>query len=139
MTLFKPQAGSPSTSLVNAITDTQTEIEVVDVTILPDPPNILTLTSNDNFETIIYNGIDEAGNLLQNITRGVEGTAQSWESGTTISRLFTAKDLLDLQAEITKLNNQMKDVDRTFYKVTAPAAATTLSEVETEIMSATTN
>ena len=102
-TLYSPQAGSLSTTLVNDITDNQTIIEVTDITALPDAPNILTMIDGDNFETILYESIDEVNNELKDITRGVEGTVQSWTAGQEIARNFTAKDLLDAQNEIEKL------------------------------------
>lgn len=100
--MFKPQAGSPTTELTADITDTATEIPVTDITVLPAPPNILTLVDGANFESVIYNSIDEANNKLTGVTRGVEGTAQSWTSGQEIARNFTSADLRTLQYWVTE-------------------------------------
>lgn len=102
-TLFKPQAGSPTTTLVSSITDTATEIEVTDVSVLPDSPNMLTMVDGDNFESVIYENVDSVNNLLQNVTRGVEGTAQAWNADQEIARYFTAKDLSNLQYWVKEL------------------------------------
>ena len=98
-TLFKPQAGSPSTELAADITDTATEITVVDVSVLPEAPNILTMIEieGDSFESIIYESVDEANNKLTDVTRGVEGQQLAWSTGQEIARNFTAKDLKALQ------------------------------------------
>ena len=130
---YPPQAGSPETKLSADITDTATEIPVIDVTVLPSPPNILTMVDGLNFETIIYESIDEVNNLIQNITRGVEGTAQSWGADQEIARYFTAKDLLDIYSALDDLA-----VIAIGEITTEIISATTLGEITTEIISATT-
>jgi len=101
--MFKPQAGSPSSELASGIDDEVTVIEVDDVSILPDAPNILTMVDGDSFETIIYQEVDEETNELRQVTRAVEGTAQSWEAGQEIARLITAQDIDILQNRLSAL------------------------------------
>jgi hypothetical protein len=158
--MYKPQAGSPSTKLTTDITDVDTEIEVLDVTVLPDPPNILTLVNGNDFESIIYEATDEINNLLQNVTRGVEGTAQSWSAEQEIARYFTAKDLLDIQSALDDLaimtigeiessiipQTTLGEIESSIIPQTTLGEIessiipqTTLGEIESEIMSATTN
>lgn len=148
-TLYPPQAGSPETKLSADITDTATEIPVIDVTVLPSPPNILTMVDGLNFESIIYKSVDSVNNKLTNVTRGVEGTAQSWNIEQPISRNFTAKDLLDLQNELTTAISELTTVQtdlesaedyinklkNPLYKITSVKSSTTLGEITTGIMS----
>ena len=102
-TMFKPQAGSPSTDLSADITDSDKKIPLIDASVLPDGPNIVTLSANDQFESVIYQSKDEANNKLIEVTRGIEGTAQSWASGTEVARNFTARDLETIQSLLREL------------------------------------
>ena len=95
--MFSPQAGSPAAELAANITDTDTVIPLVDVSIVPAAPNILTMQGENSFETIIYEEVDEGTNELKQVTRGVEGTAQSWTAGQEIARNMTAQDIQVLQ------------------------------------------
>ena len=134
--MYSADINSDVASLAVSITDTETTISVDDVSKLPTPPNLAVIgPDTNNPETILYESVDATNNNLTTVTRGFQGTAQSWSAEQEIARYFTAKDLLDVQELVTELQNQMKDVDRTFYKVTAPATSTTLGEVETEISS----
>jgi len=99
-TMFAPQAGSPSAELASGIDAEVTVIEVDDVSILPDAPNILTMTDGDSFETVIYQEVDSVTNELKQVTRGVEGQAQSWSMGEEIRRNITARDMLDVQEKV---------------------------------------
>lgn len=101
--MFQPQAGSKAAKLVNDIDSTTNEIEVDDVSLLPDPPNILTIFDRDSFETIYYTSLDQTNNLIQDITRGVEGTAQDWPVDQEIARNFTARDLETVQTLLREL------------------------------------
>ena len=101
--MYSPQAGSPATELADNIDDVVTTIPVVDVSVLPEAPNILTLVSGDEFESIIYQEVDSATNELKQVTRGVEGTAQSWTASQEIARNFTARDLKSLQNNLISL------------------------------------
>ena len=102
-TMFAPQAGSPSAELASGIDAEANVIEVDDVTILPDAPNILTMTDGDSFETVIYQEVDAGTNELRQVTRGVQGTAQSWGTGQEIARLMTAQDVQVLQDNVSGL------------------------------------
>ncbi len=93
--MYPPIVNSPTTQLANAIDSTTTSIEVVDGARLPDAPNICTIGRGENPETILY--ATKSGNVLGGITRGFQGTAQAWQAGTQVARLFTAYDLESLQ------------------------------------------
>ena len=104
-TLYPAQVNSPLTFLASAIDSTQTTITVNDATKLPAAPNIATIGTGENAETILYTG--KSGNDLTGITRGFEGTAQSWGINTAIARVFTAYDYNSVKNNQNNLLNEM--------------------------------
>ena len=90
---------SPQTTLTDSIGAADTVIPVADVSAFPDPPNYATIGTDSGGETIKYTA--KAGNSLSGCTRGVEGTAKAWPSGSVIGRNFTAKDLAALQKNVS--------------------------------------
>lgn len=100
-TLYPAQINSPLTFLANAIDSTQTTITVNDGTKLPAAPNIATIGTGENAETILYTG--KSGNDLTGVTRGFEGTAQSWGINTAIARVFTAYDYNSVKSNIEEM------------------------------------
>lgn len=82
---------SPETTLTTSIGASETVIPVSDVSVFPEAPNYATIGGNDGSgETILYSA--KTGSSLSGCTRGIEGTAKSWDSGEIISRNWTAKD-----------------------------------------------
>ena len=104
-TLYPAQVNSPLTFLASAIDSTQTTITVNDATKLPAAPNIATIGTGENAETILYTG--KSGNDLTGVTRGFEGTAQSWGINTAIARVFTAYDYNSVKNNQNNLLNEM--------------------------------
>lgn len=102
-TMYPAIANSPVTQLANAIDDTVTSIEVVDGNRLPDAPNLATIGRGENPETILYTV--KNGNVLSGITRGFQGTAQNWQAGTQVARLFTAHDFEVFRENILDLKS----------------------------------
>jgi hypothetical protein len=88
--LYKAIAGSPITYLAGDISAGQTTIAVADDTALPDAPNICTIGYGEHIETIRYGA--KSNGVLQNVTRGIEGTPRAWPAGTEVARFFTAYD-----------------------------------------------
>lgn len=102
-TMYAPQANSPVTTTTEAITAAQMSVSVLNGAVLPAAPTLLVLGGDtENAETILVSSI--SGNTVTIAQRAVEGTARAWPSGTTIARLFTAKDLRDAQSNIIALN-----------------------------------
>lgn len=102
-TMYPPQALSPATTTSGAVTTASTSVTVLNGSVLPDAPNLLTFGGEtENPETVLMTA--KNGNTLT-IQRAVQGSARAWPAGSTIARLFTAKDLLDLQSNITALLN----------------------------------
>ena len=111
--MYPPQANTPETSLSGALTAAGTTVNVVDGTMLPDAPNLLTIGA-DGFtaETVLMTA--KNGNVLT-VVRGQDGTtARAWSAGDVIGRYFTAADQKAMQDNITALNNGKTE------KVTSP-------------------
>lgn len=89
-TMYPAQVNSPGTELAAAIDAVQDTIQVTDGSVLPDGPNLLTIGTDEAAETILYTG--KTGDELTGVTRGFQGTAQSWAVGTKVARYFTAYD-----------------------------------------------
>ena len=102
-TMYPPQALSPATTTAGAVTTSSTTVNVLNGSVLPDAPNLLTFGGEtENPETVLMTA--KNGNTLT-IQRAVQGSARAWPAGSSIARLFTAQDLLTLQNNITELLN----------------------------------
>ena len=88
--LYKGIAGSPITYLASDISANQTTISIADDSVLPPAPNICTIGYGENLETIKYE--QKSNGVLQEVTRGIEGTPRAWLVGTEVARFFTAYD-----------------------------------------------
>jgi hypothetical protein len=111
--MYPPQANTPETSLSGALTAAGTTVNVVDGTMLPDAPNLLTIGADGSTaETVLMTA--KNGNVLT-VVRGQDGTtARAWSAGDVIGRYFTAADQKAMQDNITALNNGKTE------KVTSP-------------------
>jgi hypothetical protein len=89
-TMYPAMANSPSTVLYYSIDSLTDVILVADSSKLPDAPNIATIGTGEDAETIFY--ADKAGDALIGVTRGFQGTAKEWIGGTPVARYFTAYD-----------------------------------------------
>ena len=102
--MYPPQANTPETSLSGALTAAGTTVNVVDGTMLPDAPNLLTIGADGSTaETVLMTA--KSGNVLT-VVRGQDGTtARAWSAGDVIGRYFTAADQKAMQDNITALNS----------------------------------
>lgn len=98
---------SPQTTLTDSIGAADTVIPVADVSAFPDPPNYATIGTDSGGETIKYTA--KAGSSLSGCTRGVEGNAKAWGSGSIIARNHTAKDMESLQKNVEEHDTALKD------------------------------
>ena len=103
VTMYPAQANSPETSLSGALTATGTTVNVVDGSVLPEAPNLLTIGADGSTaETVLMTA--KSGNVLT-VTRAQNGTtARAWSAGDVIARYFTAADQTAMQENIKKLN-----------------------------------
>lgn len=99
--MYPPVVNSPKTELTEVITESQTDIAVMDASVLLQGEGIAVIGNGDAAETITYTLID--GNTLKGCTRGFEGAARAWSAGTRIARNFTAYDLEATQDNITEV------------------------------------
>lgn len=103
--MYKAIPFSPVTTLTESIGDGDTVIPVANVGAFPEAPNIAVIGgANEESETILYAA--KTSNALSGCTRGVEGTAKSWNKGETISRNYTAKDHDSFVENIKELSNK---------------------------------
>ena len=103
VTMYPAQANSPETSLSGALTAAGTTVNVVDGSVLPEAPNLLTIGADSSTaETVLMTA--KNGNVLT-VTRAQNGTtARAWSAGDVIARYFTAADQTAIQENIKKLN-----------------------------------
>ena len=103
VTMYPAQANSPETSLSGALTAAGTTVNVVDGSVLPEAPNLLTIgAGGSTAETVLMTV--KNGNVLT-VTRAQNGTtARAWSAGDVIARYFTAADQTAMQENIKKLN-----------------------------------
>ena len=108
MTFYPAQPLSPKTELDGELLIDDTTVTVADATKLPDAPNLCTIGEEEDAEVILYEG--KNGNDLTTVTRGFEGDAKGWDSGTPVARYLTAHDLNRLEEA------GLKDVANTWSK-----------------------
>ena len=113
--MYPAQANSPETSLSGALTAAGTTVNVVDGSVLPEAPNLLTIGADGaTAETVLMTA--KSGNVLT-VTRAQNGTtARAWSAGDVIARYFTAADQTAMQENIKKLNEDKAE------KVASPTA-----------------
>jgi hypothetical protein len=101
--MYPAQANSPETSLSGALTAAGTTVNVVDGSVLPEAPNLLTIGADGSTaETVLMTA--KNGKVLT-VTRAQNGTtARAWSAGDVIARYFTAADQTAMQENIKKLN-----------------------------------
>jgi hypothetical protein len=110
-TMYSAIVNSPLTNLSSGITEAQTTIAVINVSKLPDAPNLATIGTGEDAETILYTSKDAGTNTLTGVTRGFQGVAKAWEVDTPIARMFTAYDFTAFKANIESLLLHNHDID----------------------------
>lgn len=106
--MYPGQANSPFTTTLGEISATDAAVVVADASVLPaEAPFLLTLGYDKSAsETVLVTAV--SGNTLT-ITRAVDGPALLWVAGTKAARVFTAKDLNDVQDNIRTLNQDKQE------------------------------
>ena len=108
-TMYTPQNNGPHTALAETINAAQTDITVVDASVLPAAPNMLTIGTGEDAELVLMSA--KTGNILT-VTRGYNGTtAKSWEADEWVYRAITAQDVSALQANINAINAGKVDAE----------------------------
>ena len=108
-TMYAPQNNGPHTALAEAINAAQTDITVVDASVLPAAPNVLTIGTGEDAELVLMSA--KTGNIIT-VTRGYNGTAaKSWETDEWVYRAITAQDVSALQANVNAINAGKVDAE----------------------------
>ena len=108
-TMYAPQNNGPHTALAEAINAAQTDITVVDASVLPAAPNVLTIGTGEDAELVLMSA--KTGNIIT-VTRGYNGTAaKSWETDEWVYRAITAQDVSALQANVNAINTGKVDAE----------------------------
>ena len=108
-TMYAPQNNGPHTALAEAINAAQTDISVVDASVLPAAPNVLTIGTGEDAELVLMSA--KTGNIIT-VTRGYNGTAaKSWETDEWVYRAITAQDVSALQANVNAINTGKVDAE----------------------------
>lgn len=96
--LYPGIAFSPVAELTDNVGAGDTIIPVSDVEAFPPAPNLATIGTDEEGETVLYAA--KTATALSGCTRGVEGTARAWSAGDPVARNWTAKDHDDLIAAV---------------------------------------
>lgn len=108
-TMYAPQNNGPHTALAETINAAQTDITVVDASVLPDAPNLLTIGTGEDAELVLMSA--KTGNIIT-VTRRYNGTAaKSWETDEWVYRAITAQDVSALQANVNAINTGKVDAE----------------------------
>ncbi|MDY8095878.1 glycosyl hydrolase family 28-related protein [Paenibacillus polymyxa] len=107
-TMYPAQANSPGTELAVTIDATQDIITLIDGSLVPNAPNLLTIGTDESAETIFYG--DKIDNQLFSVTRGFQGMAQSWVAGTKVARNLTAYDIDTIHENIEGINSERVNI-----------------------------
>lgn len=102
--MYSGQVNSPMTTLSAGIDSVVVTIPVVNASLLPAAPNLVTIGTDETSETVLYTG--KVGNDLTGCTRGFQGTAKAWGSGMRVYRLFTTYDHDTVKANIEDLDTR---------------------------------
>jgi hypothetical protein len=105
---YPASVNSRQTELADAIDDIQTSFTVLDGSVLPPAPNLLTLGTDESAETVLYTGLSE--NEVTGVTRGFESGAKSWAAGTKLARFFTAYDHDTFRGNIADLDQRLSNI-----------------------------
>lgn len=104
--MYDGVVNSIETVTTGAINATDTIINVLDETRIPEAPNILVLGSGASAETVKL--VEKNGSVLT-VERGLQGTAKSWASGTLVARNFTEYDHRAFKENIETLNTNQQE------------------------------
>ena len=106
--LYPGIAFSPQAILTDNVGEAETIIKVSDVSAFPEAPNLATIGTDEEGETILYTA--KTASSLSGCQRGVEGTARAWTAGEVIGRNFTAKDHASLIDAIKDAVQKMGEI-----------------------------
>ena len=98
--MYPGMINSPETTITNNINESDTIIYVLDPARVPEPPNLMTLGTGTNAETV---KVLEINDNAITVERGFQGVPKAWPAGTVIARNFTEYDYNALKENIEDL------------------------------------
>lgn len=98
--MYPGMVNSPETTITNNINESDTIIYVLDPARVPEPPNLMTLGTGTNAETV---RVIEINDNAITVERGFQGVPKAWPAGTVIARNFTEYDYRALKENIEDL------------------------------------
>lgn len=108
-TMYPAKVNSPTTMLAGGINAVVDIIPVFNSSVLPAAPNLAAIGTDEDTETILYLTVN--GNNLENVTRGFQGVAKSWPSGTQVARFITAYDHDAFKANIETHDTKLGGIE----------------------------
>lgn len=105
--MYPGMVNSPETTITNNINESDTIIYVLDPARVPEPPNLMTLGTGTNAETVKVTEINDSAITVE---RGFQGIAKSWPAGTVIARNFTEYDYQAMKKNIEELDENLGDL-----------------------------
>lgn len=100
--MYPGMVNSPETTITNNINESDTIIYVLDPARVPEPPNLMTLGTGTNAETVLVTAINDNALTVQ---RGFQGIAKAWLAGTVIARNFTEYDYEAVRQNVLELES----------------------------------
>ena len=105
-----PMGASKTTQITEDISASAQAIPVSDIDFFPAPPNYATIGVENDAETVIYTGKDEAANTLIGCLRGQSGTvSNAWSEGSQIYHSLTSELMGNVVGNITDLSSGVLD------------------------------
>ena len=101
ITMYLAKVNSPAATLAVALGIADVEATLTDIANLPAAPNLCTLGTGEDAETVLYTV--KGATSISGLTRGFQGTAKAWAVATVVYRGFTAYDADTFKANIETL------------------------------------
>ena len=102
-TMFNTKAFSPTTTLTQEISSSDTRIYVADVSVFPAVPTLATIGIASDLAEVVK--VTAIGNNFIDVERGYVGAAKSFTANVPISRNFSSKDQDIIQANLQFLKD----------------------------------
>ena len=102
-TMFNSKAFSPTTTLTQEISSSDTRIYVADVSVFPAVPTLATIGIASDLAEVVK--VTAIGNNFIDVERGYVGAAKSFTANVPISRNFSSKDQDIIQANLQFLKD----------------------------------
>lgn len=118
-TMYPGKSGSPKTLTTADITDTDVQVTITELNVLPTAPNLLILYTSPTIWEVCPYTLKQSASGAGYVTVARSGTgwssstglAQSWPSGTKVARNLFNADLTAIQANITDHESRIDAVE----------------------------